>query len=66
MNVTASSKKNKYCAFCKHWYDPTNSAINPLFGKDLYTIDSNSDKKCVKRNLITPALSICRHYETKM
>ena len=21
-----------YCAFCKHWYDPTNSAIKPLPG----------------------------------
>ena len=66
MNVTASSKKNKYCSFCKHWYDPTNSALNPMPGKDLYKIDSSISKKCVKRNLIMPALSICKFYESKM
>lgn len=66
MKVTASSKKNKYCAFCKHWYDPTNSAIKPLLGRDMYSIDGGISLKCIKRNLIIPALSTCRSFELKL
>ena len=43
----------KICAFCKHWYDPTNSAIvpeNPVGGAWRYD-DS--------------IWNICKHYGTK-
>lgn len=66
MKVIANSKKNKYCAFCKHWYDPTNSALEIVLGKDLFRIDNSTQKKCIKQNLITKALFICRYYESKM
>jgi len=29
MSMTANVKTTKRCAFCKHWYDPANSAIEP-------------------------------------
>ncbi len=40
-------ERTKKCAFCKHWYDPSNSAIkprNPHFNQ--WEFDDQSRKMC--------------------
>lgn len=58
----------KLCAFCKSWYDPTNSAItprNPRMGSWEYNIEAKG--VCVKTNLTYSAGRIaCRDYECKI
>lgn len=44
-------EKTKKCAFCKHWYDPSNNAIkprNPRFNQ--WEFDDQS-RKCVIKNM---------------
>ena len=36
-----------YCAFCKHWYDLTNSAIKPLPG-NWWEFDREKEARCMK------------------
>jgi len=59
MNVNI--KMVKRCAFCKFWYDPTNSAISPKNPKigiwDI--VDTNKKSKCLKKNLNMRAGSFC-------
>lgn len=62
-------KHVKKCAFCKHWYDPTNSAIapkSPVIG--LWEIkDINQKCLCTKRNIQMPAAAFCSWgFESKM
>ena len=35
------------CAFCKHWYDPGNSAIKPLPG-NWWEYDRDMEARCMK------------------
>jgi hypothetical protein len=66
MKVLGNSKKNKYCAFCTHWYDPTNSALTAVPGRDLYQIDNTQQKKCNKHQYQTKALSTCKLFISKL
>lgn len=54
-------KYMKKCAFCKNWYDPTNSAImpkSPAIG--LWEIkDTNKKCLCMKKNIQMPASAFC-------
>ena len=54
-------KTIKKCAFCKHWYDPTNSAIapkSPAIG--LWEIkDVNKKCLCTKKNIPMIAVGFC-------
>ena len=43
----ASVKNCKFCAFCTPWYDPGNSAIEPLNpGLDLWNYDEEAKSFC--------------------
>ncbi|MCR5703058.1 MAG: hypothetical protein K6G85_00435 [Eubacterium sp.] len=54
------------CAFCKNWWDPTNSVIVPLQG-GAYEFETNEQRECSKRNnLKTRANFVCNKYEPKM
>ena len=44
-DVTAA-KKN--CAFCRYWYDPTNSAIRPKSGV-YWEYDTDAKRRCMKK-----------------
>lgn len=56
----------KRCAFCKHWYDPTNSAIVPKKNK-LWEYDSDARSICRKRNSMkTKANYTCNKFECKL
>lgn len=59
----------KKCAFCKHWYDPTNSAIAPRAPRiGMWEIkDPNQKCTCLKKNLPMPATAFCNtDYEQKV
>ena len=56
-----------YCAFCKHWYDPSNNAIkprNPRFNQ--WEFDDQCRKMCMKKNLEMNANAFCGWYECKI
>jgi hypothetical protein len=56
----------KVCAFCKHWYDPTNSAISPKIGH-LWEFDTEMYAKCMKNNLMRRiSFQVCNMFERKM
>ena len=60
-SVVINVKFSKRCALCKHWYDPTNSAIAPkaaIIG--LWEIkDINQKSTCLKKNIEMPANAFC-------
>lgn len=67
-SLVVSIKNIKKCAFCKHWYDPTNSAIapkSPAIG--LWEIkDVNQKCICLKKNIKMSANAFCsRDFESK-
>lgn len=70
MSSTVVNIKNiKKCAFCKHWYDPTNSAIAPKSPSiGLWEIkDTNQKCLCLKKNIKMPATAFCSSgYEAKL
>lgn len=46
-SMIVNIEKTKKCAFCKHWYDPSNNAIkprNPRFNQ--WEFDDQSRKMC--------------------
>lgn len=59
--MIVNAKCVKKCAFCKNWYDPTNSAISPRSPwMGLWEIkDINQKALCVKRNLQMSAGAFC-------
>lgn len=54
-------KNIKKCAFCKNWYDPTNSAIAPKAPAiNLWKIkDINQKCLCLKKNIQMSANAFC-------
>lgn len=68
-SLTLSIKNAKKCAFCKYWYDPTNSAIKPeapSIGM-WKIIDTTKKNTCLKRNNSPmPASAFCSEYECKL
>lgn len=61
-------KSMKKCAFCKYWYDPTNSSIMPESPNiNLWKIlDGFQKRKCIKRNVDMPACGSCKQYCCKL
>lgn len=42
---------SKRCAFCKHWYDPSNSAIRPVNPKiGSWEYDEAKSSQCMKNS----------------
>ena len=65
--MQANLKNAKKCAFCKYWYDPTNSAIAPKYPqRGVWEYDQNVKKKCLKTNFDKRADSWCSKYEGKI
>lgn len=60
-SLIVNIKHIKKCAFCKNWYDPTNSAIAPKAPTiGLWEIkDSNQKCMCLKKNIQMPASAFC-------
>lgn len=59
-------KNGKACAFCKHWYDPTNSVIKPKVG-DFWEYDTSQKRRCMKMIAAQmSATAACGNYECKV
>lgn len=56
------------CAFCKHFFDPACSTINPKRGaKGLWEYESGIKKPCaVRGNLDTSSHHTCTKFASKM
>ena len=63
--MLGNSDRNRYCCFCKHWFDPSCEAVRPKMGKNLFEIDNTKMKKCLKINLQTKAVYVCKNFEKK-
>ena len=64
---TVNLKVNRKCAFCVHWYDPTNSAIQPVSPRsNIWKYDEKAKCMCMKKKYDTPASSFCGEYECKV
>ena len=65
--VNTKNSSIKKCAFCKHWYDPSNSAINPRDPRAGYwEFDERAKKMCLMRNTDMTAYQSCHKYEVKI
>ncbi len=64
--VDSSNASVKRCAFCKYWYDPTNSAIEPLSGKNKWSLINGKKSKCFERNLQTFSQNTCNKFMCKL
>ena len=62
----ASDFRLEYCAFCKYWYDPTNSAIKPLSG-NWWEFDREKEPRCMKSvGMKTKGRNTCGKFELKL
>ena len=55
------------CAFCKYWYDPTNSALiakNPAAG--FWEYDPRKKSRCSMMNAETAGGQTCGKFDMKM
>lgn len=61
-------KTTQKCAFCKYWYDPTNTAIAPKSPRiNLWVIvDPKCKNKCFLKNFETKAINSCNRFECKL
>jgi hypothetical protein len=65
--VTVNIKTIKKCAFCKYWYDPTNSAIRPKSPKiNIWEYDDKAKCKCLQKNFNMSANAFCGKYTLKL
>ena len=65
--INTNNTSVKKCAFCKNWYDPTNSAIQPRDPRSGFWEFNEKEKKvCLLKNIATPAFYCCHKYEGKM
>ena len=66
--MTVNTKTVKKCAFCKYWYDPTNSAISPRSPKiNLWEYDDKAKCKCLQKNYDMKARRVLsRVFSTKV
>lgn len=55
----------KVCAFCRHWYDPANSAITPKFA-GLWEYEHGIKRMCNIRKIETYSQFKCSNYELKI
>lgn len=57
----------KKCAFCMHWYDPTNEAISPRNPKiNLWNYNEKCKRKCLLTNLTMQGSAFCSKYQCKL
>ena len=65
--VNAKSTSIRKCAFCKKWYDPTNSAIRPRDARaGFWEFDEKAKQQCLRKSAETPAFYCCHYYEVKL
>lgn len=62
------SSNMKKCAFCAHWYDPTNSVISPKKGfKNMWEFTTDVKKPCLEHgNQERQSHYICPKFKCKL
>jgi len=65
---TFNVKCSKHCAFCKHWYDPAWSAINPVkpTAGMWSVLDERTRRMCLKRDADRAPLEFCNDFKCKI
>ena len=67
MTMTLRGNSNKKCAFCKHWYDPTNQYIKPKTPSlGMWQYESSAKCMCLLKNIQMPASHQCPKFENKI
>ncbi len=68
MKRTFNVKTNsRLCAFCQHWYDPTNAAIAPKNTVGgFWEYDDKAMNVCKKCGAKKPATASCKEYVCKV
>lgn len=66
ITVNETNSSSRRCAFCKFWYDPQNTAIEPMKTGHLWKYDPDKKNKCRKKNLQTVAHQSCMKFESKI
>lgn len=62
----AKCKFNKWCCFCKNWYNPTSKGLIPKPGKDLFMVDKTIKCPCILRNNMQMfSFATCSKFERK-
>ena len=62
-----NAKTVKKCAFCKYWWDPACSLIEPVAPKaNKWEIKKREKRMCIKTNLNTLSDYVCAGYECKL
>ena len=61
-----NAKFNKRCAFCRYWYDPTNSCIDITRSPNVWEVDTKARNICRKLNISKAATAYCSKYECKL
>lgn len=62
-----SSKGKHFCVFCKNWYDPSNSALQPEWpAASIWYVDESAVKMCMYHSHERRALSSCSHFISKV
>ena len=65
--VNVKTNRITKCAFCKHWYDPTNSAIVPKQpAAGFWEYDSMAKNKCMIRGVEMAGMQSCGKFESKV
>lgn len=55
------------CAFCKHWYDPTNAAIRPKYIKaGMWEFDDKAENLCDLTGYKRKSITTCKDYVCKV
>ncbi len=65
--VNQKDNSIRKCAFCKHWYDPTNQAIrpkNPRIG--FWEYNPRLKNQCLSRGMETESFYGCNRFECKL
>lgn len=63
--VAVNISSTRYCAFCKHWWDPAGKWIYPNIGAQWF-MENSTKCRCIVRGLDTPAVSSCGKYKCKI
>ncbi len=66
---TASQRSGsmKKCAFCRHWYDPTQAHIRPKAPAiGLWEFDPRVQAMCLKKNVSMPSFACCPRFLCKI
>lgn len=65
--VNKNNNSVKKCAFCREWYDPTNSAIRPKApAVGMWEFNPRAKAMCMQKNIELPSFHFCPKFSCKI